>query len=59
MGSFVDSIGLALWNFTGNAVKNTRLGRLICTTLNIYINKNIYREEYFNTVVFKASDRCW
>ena len=41
MGSFGDSIGLALWNLTGIAVKNTRFGWLICTTLNIYINKDI------------------
>lgn len=41
MGSFGDSIGLALWNLTGIAAKNTHFGRLICTTLNIYINKDI------------------
>ena len=41
MGSFGDSIGLALWNLTGIAVKNTRFDRLIGTTLNIYISKNI------------------
>ena len=41
MGSFGDSIELALWNLTGNAVKNTRFGRLISTTFNIYINKDI------------------
>jgi hypothetical protein len=28
MGSFGDSIGLALWNLTGKAVKNTRFGGL-------------------------------
>lgn len=43
MGSFGDSIGLALWNPTETAVKNTRFGGLICKTLNIYINKDIER----------------
>lgn len=28
MGSFGDSIGLALWNLTGKAVQNTRFGGL-------------------------------
>ena len=41
MGSFGDSIGLALWNLTGEAVQNNTFGGLICKTLNIYINKDI------------------
>ena len=43
MGSFGDSIGLALWNLTGEAAQNTRFGGLIFKTLNIYINKDIWR----------------
>ena len=58
MGSFGDSIGLALRNLAGKAVKNTCFGGLSVKE-SVFIYIKIYREEYLNTVVFKVSDRCW